>query len=265
MTQMTTVGQLIEDIFRQSADKALRRESEEGISSGLSAVDELCGRLHPGTLLLFAGSRRQLKSTLAMQIAASAARDGHPVLWCSENFSARQLARRLLAVEAGIPLSAIVSGMFADAHWPLLTRATGRLVDEIPVFFLTRSGVYSESERIMSVLRESGIRLLVLDPVSVDERGAVTLETAKRFAEECGIPVIGIVDLPGKQSGKPPGCHELGPLEKVVEEEAEGLCFVHRFLSNEVPGEEPVILTSGRRSREILFAHDRHRFFEAVR
>ena len=91
-----------------------------GVPTGFSELDGLMNGLHPGQLVLIAARPALGKSTLALDLARSAAiRYKQPTIFFSLEMGKSEIAMRLLSAETSIPLQKLRKGM-------LWRRGTGR-------------------------------------------------------------------------------------------------------------------------------------------
>jgi replicative DNA helicase len=100
----------------QSYLERLRSQPETGLglSTGLAALDDLCGRLQPADLVLVAGGPGTLKTALTLKIARSAATNGHKVALFSLESSNEQVVQRLLVTETGLSPQQLRVGAVSD-------------------------------------------------------------------------------------------------------------------------------------------------------
>jgi len=71
-------------------------EPQRGLPTGISVIDDHCGGLVPGHMIVIAGRPRMGKTTILLQVAAGLAFTGHPILFCSIEMSALEIGWRLL-------------------------------------------------------------------------------------------------------------------------------------------------------------------------
>ena len=82
---------------------ALKRGNQGSIGIGLQTVDEACGLMGPGELIIIAGRPGQGKTTLGMQAAIhSAYEKGRSVLFASLEMSHASLGGRTMCALAGL-------------------------------------------------------------------------------------------------------------------------------------------------------------------
>ena len=139
-----------------------RGDSITGLPTGLIDLDErLCGS-QPGTLTIVGGRPGMGKSSLGLGVAAHAAIElGVPALYCSLEMSHAELTVRLLAGEARVDSKKLQNGRLAEADWPKISHAVGRLA-EAPLYIddnpaLTVMAIRAKARRLRSRLGSLGV------------------------------------------------------------------------------------------------------------
>ena len=116
-------------------DTLFRSESAiTGVSTGFKDLDDMTSGLQPGDLVIVAGRPSMGKTSLAMNIAESAAVGSKlPVAIFSMEMPGEQLAMRMMASLGRINAHKVRTGKLEDDDWPRLTHAIGMLA-EAPMF-----------------------------------------------------------------------------------------------------------------------------------
>ncbi len=177
---------------------------QDAISTGFNDLDKnLNGGIREGQLIYVAGRPAMGKSSFALQISLAIAKIG-PVLFCSQEMPKRDVADRIYAVEASIPLDSLLSGMNND-QWDAATAAAGRLaktplfIDEQPS--LRFSDIASKARLVRR--QAGGIKAVVIDYLQLmagkgDNRNAEIEKISrslKQLAKELNAPVIALSQL----------------------------------------------------------------------
>jgi replicative DNA helicase len=194
-----------------------------GISTGLSALDDLLGGLHPSDLLILAGRPSMGKTALATNIAFQAALnyrvepdengedkrvDGAVVGFFSLEMSAEQLASRLLSEETGISSHRLRRGDISKDDFHKVVEASRRLakapffIDDTPAL-----SVAALRTRARRLLRTQKLSLIVVDYLQlvrpsgttkndnrVQEIGEIT-QGLKALAKDLNVPVLALSQL----------------------------------------------------------------------
>jgi len=237
----------------------------DGLSTGLSDLDEYLQGMKPEQLIIIAGRPAMGKTTLAMNIAAHAAiREKKKVLVFSLEMSNGQLMDRFLAAEGRIPLQDIKSGRGGmGENEQKLTAAAGKIRDS-GLEMSDRPGL--TMSRIRSIARRkklrTGLDLVVIDYLQLlDEEGGNGNRTeavsamsrgAKLMARELGVPVIMLSQLNRSLEQRPnkrPMCSDLRE-SGAIEQDADIILFVYRdevyHPESEYKGVAEIIIGKGR-------------------
>ncbi len=105
-----------------------------GVPTGFRDLDEILLGLQPSNLIVLAARPGQGKTSMALGAALHVALEARkPVMFFSMEMGHLELTKRLLASEARIDSRALQTGRIAEAEWPKLNQAVGRLA-EAPFF-----------------------------------------------------------------------------------------------------------------------------------
>src|SRR5215218_2208637 len=164
----------------EMAERALNSGGHlSGITTGLESLNSKIGGLHRSDLIIVAGRPGMGKSSLATNIAVSAAkrllRDqedgiepakaaGAPVALFSLEMSADQLATRILAEQSGITSENLRTGRISQHEFRDLARAAADL-QTLPVYIddtpgLTIAALRTRARRLK---RQKGIGMVIVD------------------------------------------------------------------------------------------------------
>ena len=134
------------------------------IMSGFDDVDELLGGLHRSDLVILAARPSLGKSSLAINVAVNAARNGAVVGIFSLEMGREQIALRMMSSEAGVDAHRLRMGLITEAQEQRINDCIGSLsdlkiyVDDTP--FQSIMEMRSKSRRLFM---EHGLDLLVVD------------------------------------------------------------------------------------------------------
>ena len=125
--EMATVGAVLNDVMEQLA-KLTAGSEPPGLSTGLSAVDRKINGLNKSDLLLLAARPGMGKTSLALNVALSAAKSsGKTVAIFSLEMSKEQLVTRLLANEGLIENTRLATGNLRESDWEKIAQAASVL------------------------------------------------------------------------------------------------------------------------------------------
>ena len=256
----------------ETASAAYERDGGlSGISSGLKALDERLGGLHPSDLIILAGRPSMGKTALATNIAFDVARNyqfelqpdgtrktvkGGVVGFYSLEMSAEQLATRLIADYTGIPGFMIRQGTIDAAQYEEIRDAVLE-IQGLPLYIDDTGGlpIAALAARARRLKRTYGLDLLVVDYLQlvtssrarpgdsrVQEVSEVT-QNLKALAKELNVPVIALSQLSRQVENREDKKPQLADLRESgsIEQDADVVMFVYReayYKEREKPRED---------------------------
>jgi replicative DNA helicase len=178
-----------------------------GVSTGYHDLDRMTAGLQPGDLVIIAGRPSMGKTTLALNIAESAAISHEtPVAVFSMEMSREQLAFRMISSLGRVDQSHLRTGMFGDEDWARINSAIAQM-RSAPIY-IDDSGALTPTEvraRARRLKRERGLGLIVIDylqlmqvPGTKENRATEISEisrSVKALAKELAVPVIALSQL----------------------------------------------------------------------
>ncbi|MCL6698170.1 replicative DNA helicase [Sphingomonas sp. NSE70-1] len=257
----------------EQAEKALNSGGHlSGITTGLDGVNTKVGGMHKSDLVILAGRPGMGKTSLATNIAFSAAqrflRDqedgiepsksaGAPVAFFSLEMSADQLATRILAEQSGISSENLRMGKISQQEFRSLARAAGELstlplyIDDTPG--LTIAALRARARRLK---RQKGIGMVVVDYLQLlqgtgkgggnDNRVQEISEISrglKQLAKELDVPVMALSQLSRAVEQREDKKPQLSDLRESgsIEQDADMVWFVFRpdyYVAAKQPAED---------------------------
>ena len=126
---MVPVSMVLEDVMAHLAElTASGGKTLPGLSTGLSAVDTKINGLNKSDLLLLAARPGMGKTSMALNVALSAAREsGKTVAIFSLEMSKEQLVTRLIASEGLVENTRLVTGNLRESDWQRIAEAASSL------------------------------------------------------------------------------------------------------------------------------------------
>ncbi|MEW5709806.1 MAG: replicative DNA helicase [Pseudomonadota bacterium] len=227
-------------LFAQVDERSRSPGAPIGISTGFLDLNACVGGLRASDLIVIAGRPSMGKSALAFNIASHVAQAGHPVAAFSLEMSAEQVAARLVAAEARVPLNGLLQGKLLEAEWPQVTQAWAKLndlplvIDETPA--VTCAHIRARCRRIKRAY--GGLGLIVVDYLQLmrgqgenrtQEVGSLS-RGLKALAKEFAVPVIVLSQLNReceRRTNKRPMMADLRESGE-IEQDADVICFVYR-------------------------------------
>ena len=224
-------------------DELFRSESPiTGISTGFKDLDDMTSGLQRGDLVIVAGRPSMGKTSLAMNIAETAAVGGkEPVAIFSMEMPGEQLAMRMMASLGRINAHKVRTGKLDDDDWPRLTHSIG-LLAEAPMYIddtpaLTPLELRARARRLK---REHGLGLIVVDylqlmqsPESNENRAteiSSITRSLKGLAKELKVPVIALSQLNRSLEQRPNKRPVMSDLREsgAIEQDADVIFFIYR-------------------------------------
>ena len=126
---MVPVSMVLGDVMSQLAELSARGgKSVPGLSTGLSAVDAKINGMNKSDLLLLAARPGMGKTSMALNVALSAAREsGKTVAIFSLEMSKEQLVTRLIASEGQVENQRLITGNLRESDWQRIAEAASAL------------------------------------------------------------------------------------------------------------------------------------------
>lgn len=204
--QIRNVPQALADVVARQLDHYADLEAGNvppGMSTGFEALDDmLSGGLRAG-LYIVAARPSVGKSSWSAQVALHLAKSGHPVLFLSQEMSARQIADRAMSNVAAVPLKGLITGRLHRGEWERITEGSDKLrampfhVDDQPALRLAEIRGKARSIK--------GLKCLVVDYLQLcssdlrgETRSAQIGEISrglKALSKLLDIPVIALSQL----------------------------------------------------------------------
>ncbi len=247
-------------------DKLFRSDSPiTGVSTGFSDLDGLTSGLQPGDLVIVAGRPSMGKTSLAMNIAETAAVSQKlPVAIFSMEMPGEQLAMRMMSSLGRINAHKVRTGKLEDDDWPRLTHAIGLLADA-PMFIddtpaMTPLELRARARRLK---REHGLGMIVVDYLQLmqspeaGENRATEISNITRslkgLAKELSVPVIALSQLNRSLEQRPNKRPVMSDLREsgAIEQDADVIFFIYR---DEVYNED----SQDKGTAEIIIAKQRN-------
>lgn len=200
----------------QQINSAFSGEKPTGISTGLTSLDSLISYMRPGNLILLAGRPAMGKTTVAQNIAFTAAMSGVGVFFASLEMSGEELGMRFLSrglKDGGvnIPYNRLLTGKLSEKEMRAVAME-GKRQQSLPIVIGERD--VRSLDRCRAAARrakqtlESGscpLGLIVVDYIgildsgnpkhSTQERVSAASDFCKSLAMQHGVPVIACSQL----------------------------------------------------------------------
>ena len=218
-----------------------------GVPSGFSELDKLTNGFAPGQMVIIAARPAMGKSTLALDVArAASVKHNQATAFFSLEMGRSEIAMRLLAAEASIPLQSMRKGTLDQRDWAKMAATTSR-VNDAPLFIddspnLTLVEIRAKCRRLK---QKHDLKLVVIDYLQlmssgrrVENRQQEVSEFSralKLLAKELEVPVIALSQLnraSEQRADKMPAMSDLRESGS-LEQDADMVILLHRESSYE--------------------------------
>ena len=241
---MVTVSMVLQDVMNHLAElTASGGKTLPGLSTGLSAVDAKINGLNKSDLLLLAARPGMGKTSMALNVALSAAREsGKTVAIFSLEMSREQLVTRLIASEGLVENTRLVTGNLRESDWQRIAEAASSQsrmdirIDDNPL--LTVADMHAKCRRL------ENLGLVVIDYLQLmtsaggkgysgeNRQQAVSdiSRMLKIMAKELQVPVLCLSQLSRaneKRDDKRPMLSDLRE-SGAIEQDADIVLFLYR-------------------------------------
>ncbi len=150
---MVPVSQVLQDVMVRLEELSNSESNLAGLSTGFSAVDGKINGLNKSDLLLLAARPGMGKTSMALNVALSAAKSsGKTVAIFSLEMSREQLVTRLIATEGLVENTRLTTGNLRESDWQRIAEAASNLsrmdirIDDNPL--LTAADMNAKCRRL---------------------------------------------------------------------------------------------------------------------
>ncbi|MBO6169362.1 MAG: replicative DNA helicase [Bacteroidales bacterium] len=243
--EVQDIGSIINEAMGDIQDQQTS-EGLSGVPSGFVSIDRITNGWQRSDLIILAARPSVGKTAFALNLARNAAVDHHmPVAVFSLEMSAKQLVKRLMTSESGLPADKIKGNRKLEPHeWEQLEFKI-RNLSKAPFYIDDTPGmqIMEFRTKAKNLVKNKGVRLIVVDylqlmqgPVELkavrEQEVAAISRTLKATAKELDIPIIALSQLSRQavtragSSGKPllSDLRESGS----IEQDADMVIFIHR-------------------------------------
>jgi replicative DNA helicase len=237
-----SIRQVLDQYMEDTAAETSQLERGTGpIQTGFLDMDKLLGGLQRSDLFILAARPSFGKSTLALNIARNASRNGAVVATFSLEMSREQLVLRMLASEAGVDGHLLRLGVQSRSDEQKISDAIGALSD-LPIYIddtplQTVTELRSKARRLHL---ERGIDLVIVDYLQlmqgagrqnnrVQEISDIS-RSLKALARDLNVPVIAVSQLSRAVEMRATHRPQLSDLRDSgsIEQDADIVAFIYR-------------------------------------
>lgn len=240
----TNISDAMGEAFDLLEERARSGGGVTGLPTGYTEFDEMTAGLQPTDLVILAARPAMGKTTLALNMAETAAMKGKkPVAVFSMEMSASQLAMRLISSIGRVNATRLRTGELEDEDWSRVVSAI-RLIKERAKIYIDDTPALSPDvlrAKARRLKREAGdLGLIVIDylqlmqvPGNAENRATEISEISrslKALAKELKVPVIALSQLNRsleQRADKRPVMADLRE-SGAIEQDADMIVFIYR-------------------------------------
>ena len=236
-SEITTLNDAIKGVFKQ-IEVNLSGDHLSGTDTGFKTLNKATGGLQKGNLIIVAGSTSNGKSSLAIALTETAARQGHGVAFYSLEMTAKEIASRHLAMNSGVSSKDILYSQLEPEYIELLDKGANRL-HNLPIYFDDNST--SNIDQIIASIRSMKskyditgavvdyLQILNVNQSSTNKEQAMgdVARRLKNLAKELNIWVIALSQLNRDNLNPVPNLNRLRDSGQIAEA-ADIVMFVYR-------------------------------------
>lgn len=236
-SSITTLNDAVKGVFKQ-VELNLKGDHLSGTDTGFKTLNKATGGLQKGNLIIIAGSTSNGKSSLAIALTETAARQGHGVAFYSLEMTGKEIASRHLAMNSGVPSKDILYSQLEPEYIELLDKGANRLHD-LPIYFDDNST--SNIDQIIASIRSMKskyditgavvdyLQILNVNQSSTNKEQAMgdVARRLKNLAKELNIWVIALSQLNRDNLNPVPNLNRLRDSGQIAEA-ADIVIFVYR-------------------------------------
>lgn len=190
------------DLVNQALDN-LSKPLGLRINTGFPRLDGILKGMRGGNLIIIGARPSVGKTAFALDLAVSAAKQGHKTLFYSMEMTSEELVQRLLSTYSGVQLSQIIDGQMDDNELLEYVQAGAR-ISGLPVLIEDASNVTVETIRTKAI-EEQDVKIIFVDYIGLlqstknyqnrnYELGAMSRDL-KNLAMELKIPIVVLAQL----------------------------------------------------------------------
>ena len=174
-----------------------------GVSTGFKDIYGLIHGFRGGDLVVLASRPGVGKTSLALNIAMNAAKQGSSVAFVSLEMPADQIMQRIMCAEARVSLSHLRAGCIQDSDWGVIVEAARVLsdldfsVEDAPVMTVERirNAVADTLEKKNPLIVIDSLQLIMPDEDDLAYKNRTVevdrlVRGLKLFARECDVPLL---------------------------------------------------------------------------
>ena len=203
------VGDLLLGVFQDLERRFERKGDRTGVTSGFRDIDEYTAGWQPGNLIIVAARPAMGKTSMALNMAVSAAKDERlPVAIFSLEMTRQELVERFISSEGRLDASKLRRGTIKETEWEDIGKAMGVLHD-LPIYLddsgsVTVTEIRSRCRRLKSSV---GLAAVFIDYLQLVRPGTMgrnvnrneelsdICRVLKATAKDLMVPIVALAQL----------------------------------------------------------------------
>lgn len=239
--QLVHIREVLYATYTQIEELARLQGKVAGVTTGFTQLDKLLTGMHGGELILMGARPSMGKTSIALNMAAAAARKGFGVAIFSLEMPREQIAMRLLCGDARVDMQHVRSGTLRDKEWIKLAQTVNPLSSE-KIYIDDTAGLtpMQMRSRVRRIMLEKGLDLVIIDYLQLmgadgksENRQQEVSEISRRLkaiALELKIPILACAQLSRANTQRTVKRPMLSDLRDSgsIEQDADVVMFLHR-------------------------------------
>jgi replicative DNA helicase len=239
--QLVHIREVLYATYTQIEELARLQGKVAGVTTGFTQLDKLLTGMHGGELILMGARPSMGKTSIALNMAAAAARKGFGVAIFSLEMPREQIAMRLLCGDARVDMQHVRSGTLRDKEWIKLAQTVNPLSGE-KIYIDDTAGLtpMQMRSRVRRIMLEKGLDLVIIDYLQLmgadgktENRQQEVSEISRRLkaiALELKIPILACAQLSRANTQRTVKRPMLSDLRDSgsIEQDADVVMFLHR-------------------------------------
>jgi len=213
-----------------------------GVPTGFDKLDLLTAGFQPSDLIIIAGRPSMGKTSIALNMAYSAACSGVPVGVFSLEMSAEQISMKFLATESQISFSRIRTGSVTEQEWKKLSESTFKFA-ELPIYVddVSAINILDLRGRARRLIKDHNVGIIFIDYLQLirakddgnrkrEQEISEITRFLKALAKELNIPVVALSQLNREVEKRHDKRPQLSDLREsgAIEQDADVILFLYR-------------------------------------
>ena len=256
------VNDVLEDAIERIEEIENRGTGLSGLPTYFSDLDYYLSGLQEGNLVVLASRPSMGKSSLGLNIATNASKEGKVVAFFSLEMTKEELVQRVLFSEAKVTSGDARKGQLGPEKWSRVVEAASK-VNSLPLYFddapvITVTDIRAKSRRLKS---SKGLDLIIVDYLQLmqsssgDNRQQEIAEISrnlKNLARELRVPILALSQLNRAAEAREDKRPRLGDLREsgAIEQDADIVMMLYRDdyynPGTEIPGVAEVNIVKNR-------------------